>query len=772
MSTAHLVGTVVSCLVLASAALPVRAAAQQRGVVQVQALDLATRAPLEGAAVRVVEVGLSASTGADGRAVFGDLAVGSYTLEIQREGHRPQLRSDVIVKSGQTTPVVLELSPAEAGKVIRREEAVTITPSFFPEADYQPLGLVAFSSESVRRAAASAGDVSRFIAGLPSVAKVNDSDNSLIVRGGSPMENGFYLDNIEIPNVNHFPAQGSSGGPIGLVNVDLLQDVSFHTGAFAPRFGDRLSSVLELRLREGNRDRFGVKADLSFAGAGLVGEGPLGRRGSWLLSARRSFIDLLAGAIGSSTVPQYSDYQGKVVYELGTHHRLSALGILGLDELDAEREDREEDGLPAYGSFRSREGAGGLNWQWLWSGRGYSDTSISYDGQRFREEFFETRSASQLSRNRSLESAWCLRHVSHARVADWLQTEFGVDGKRRSVEYDNWFDEYTDALGQTIPTLALTTRHDAWQAGAHASVSLKPFAWLTTTVGARGDYSSASERTTVDPRASAALRFGPSTTLSLAAGRFHQPLPLILLEQHDANRSLADPQALHLVAGLSQLLGKDVRLTIEAYDKRYRHFPMDPSQPRLFVIDEPYDRFGFFFNHERLVDDGEARARGVELLLERRASRGLYGAVNGAFFRTQYRGLDGVWRDRIFDNRYLVGVEGGWKPNRAWEFSLRWNYGGGVPTTPFDEEASRSLGRGVYDESRINATRLPAYHSLNVRIDRRFHFKRSNLIVYVSVWNAYGRENVAEPYWNEIENRADRTLQWGTLPIFGIQYEF
>ena len=772
MSTARLVGTVVSCLVLSSAALPVRAAASSavssRSRPWISPPERRSRAP-PCASWRSC---CRQAPGADGRAVFGDLAVGSYTLEIQREGHRPQLRSDVIVKSGQTTPVVVDLSPAEAGAVIRREEAVTITPSFFPEADYQPLGLVAFSSESVRRAAASAGDVSRFVAGLPSVAKVNDSDNSLIVRGGSPMENGFYLDGIEIPNVNHFPAQGSSGGPIGLVNVDLLQDVSSTPVPSLRASATGSPRSWSCASREGSRDRLRVSADLSFAGASLVGEGPLGRRGSWLFSARRSFIDLLAGAIGTSTIPQYSDYQGKVVYELGARHRLTVLGILGIDEIDAEREDRKEDGLPAYGSFRSREGAGGLNWRWLWSGRGYSDTSISYNGQRFREEFLETRSANELSRNRSLESAWCLRHVSHARVADWLQTEFGVDGRRRSVEYDNWFGEYTDALGQTIPTLALTTRHDAWQAGAHASVSLKPFAWLTTTVGARGDYSSASERTTVDPRASAALRLGPSTTLSLAAGRFHQPLPLILLEQHDANRSLADPQALHLVAGLSQLLGKDVRLTIEAYDKRYRHFPMDPSQPRLFVIDEPYDRFGFFFNHERLVDDGEARARGVELLLERRASRGLYGAVNGAFFRTQYRGLDGVWRDRIFDNRYLVGVEGGWKPNRAWEFSLRWNYGGGVPTTPFDEEASRSLGRGVYDESRINATRLPAYHSLNVRLDRRFHFERSNLIVYVSVWNAYGRENVATPYWNEIENRADRTLQWGTLPIFGIQYEF
>ena len=610
------------------------------------------------------------------------------------------------------------------------------------------------------------------ISGLPSVAKVNDSDNSLVVRGGSPTENGFFLENIEIPNINHFPAQGSSGGPIGMVNVDFLQDVDFYAGGFPARFGDRLSSVMELHFRDGNRERFGAQVDLNFAGFGAVAEGPLGQHGSFLLSARRSFLDLLVDAIGTGVAPRYSDYQGKIVYELGPRHRLTALGIAGIDEITTNREDAREDGAAAYGSLRSRQGAGGLNWQWLWSDRGFSDTSVSFNGQRFRQHYSETTTDADLATNASDESSWNLRHVTRYRAASWLRADVSADVKRLSVRYANSFGEYTDSFGQPIPALTMATLHDAWQAGGSGSVTLTPVSWLTTTLGGRVDYSSASKRTTVDPRVSAALRLGSRTTLSASAGRFHQTLPLILVEQHEGNEKLADPEAVHFVAGLSQLIGGHTRLTIEAYQKRYRHFPLDPSQPQLFVIDEPYDLYGFFFNHETLVDSGEARARGVELQLERRASRGFYGQLNGAFFRTQYRGLDGLWRNRIFDNRYLVGIEGGWKPNRSWEMSLRWNYAGGVPTTPFDETASRALGRGVYDEGRVNAERLPDYHSLNLRVDRRFHFSGSTLIAYLSVWNAYNHGNVADLFWNETENRPDRTLQWGVLPIFGIQFEF
>jgi hypothetical protein len=295
-----------------------------------------SRQPIDTASVRVVEAALSATTGSDGGVVFGNLATGSYTLEVGHAGYRPQLHADVIVGSDEQTSLVIELSAEDLRTGLHLSESVTVRPTYFPEADEQPLGLTSFSNEAVRRAAASAGDVSRFVSGLPSVAQVNDSDNSLIVRGGSPMENGFFLENIEIPNINHFPTQGSSGGPIGLVNVDFLQDVDFYPGGFGARFGDKVA--------------------LDFAGVSAEAEGPLGRSGSFMLSARRSFLDLLVDAIGTSVAPRYSDYQGKLVYELGQRHRLTALGIAGIDEIAVDRKDALDDGVPAYGTQKRPRG--------------------------------------------------------------------------------------------------------------------------------------------------------------------------------------------------------------------------------------------------------------------------------------------------------------------------------------------------------------------------------------------------------------------------------
>jgi hypothetical protein len=174
-----------------------RAATPRQGGIHVRALDADSRQPIDAASVRVVEAALSATTGSDGGVVFGNLATGSYTLEVGHAGYRPQLHADVIVRSDEQTSVVIELSAEDLRTGLHLSESVTVRPTYFPEADEQPLGLTSFSNEAVRRAAASADDVSRFVSGLPSVAKVNDSDNSLIVRGGSPMENGFFLEMIE-----------------------------------------------------------------------------------------------------------------------------------------------------------------------------------------------------------------------------------------------------------------------------------------------------------------------------------------------------------------------------------------------------------------------------------------------------------------------------------------------------------------------------------------------------------------------------------------------
>ena len=160
------------------------------------------------------------------------------------------------------------------------------------------------------------------------------------------------------------------------------------------------------------------------------------------------------------------------------------------------------------------------------------------------------------------------------------------------------------------------------------------------------------------------------------------------------------------------------------------------------------------------------------MTLQKKLVSDFYGLVSGSLFRARYRGLDGIWRDRIFDNKYMFSIEGGYKPNNKWEYSIRWIFAGGPPYSPIDSTASEQVGRTVIAKDRVNEARLPAYHSMNLRVDRRFHFRHSNLIVFFSVWNVYNRKNISTYYWNVPDKKADKIFQWSTLPVIGFELEF
>jgi hypothetical protein len=295
---------------------------------------------------------------------------------------------------------------------------------------------------------------------------------------------------------------------------------------------------------------------------------------------------------------------------------------------------------------------------------------------------------------------------------------------------------------------------------------------VTATLGVRSDYFEHTEDFSVSPRASLTLKATERTNLNLSGGIFRQNLPMILLAQRDDNQDLDQPWATHLVAGIEHFLSPDTRLTLEGYLKEYRDLPLDPAEPSLLTVDEAVYRYGFFFHHPELVSSGRAKAKGVEVLLQKKLARDFYGLASASYSRSEYRGYDGVWRPRVFDNRWMASFEGGYKPSEKWEFSLRWIYAGGPPYTPVDVAASSATGRTVLDENRVNDARYPAYHSLNLRFDRRFYFQGSNLVWYVSVWNAYNRKNVASYTWNALKEEVQTTNQWGLLPIFGLEWEF
>ncbi len=251
-------------------------------------VDAETNYPLCSTTVVVKELDKGVYTNEKGQYKIMNLPVGNYTIAFQLIGTQPQLKTDVIIRSNRTTFVNGELK-----RTAIQIEGIKVETDYFAEIVDQSTSVISFSNEEIRRAPGSAGDVSRIMMSLPSVAKVNDQSNNLIVRGGNPMENTFFIDNIEIPNINHFPHQGSSGGPIGILNVDFIDDVTFNTGGFSAIYGDKLSSIMELDFRDGNPNEFDGQIDFSWVGFGGIFEGPINEKCSAMLAVKRSYLQYL-----------------------------------------------------------------------------------------------------------------------------------------------------------------------------------------------------------------------------------------------------------------------------------------------------------------------------------------------------------------------------------------------------------------------------------------------------------------------------------------------
>ncbi len=738
------------------------------GSIEGSALDQATHSPLIGANIIILNTTLGAVTDPDGKFVIRNIPVGNYSVQFRMLGYSTVTRTDVIVRSQRTTTVNGELSEQTV-----ESEQVIVTAGYFRQNDVQPVSITSLSAEEIRRAPGSGGDISRVVMGLPSLAKVNDQSNSLIVRGGSPLENGFFLDGIEIQNINHFPTQGATGGPIGMVNIDLIDEVNFTAGGFSARNGDKLSSILEMTMREGNRENLEGQADLNVMGFGGTAEGPIGAAGSFLLSVRRSYLDAVVKMfdIGTSVAPNYGDIQGKIVYDLSPKHKLSFVTLNGDDHNNPTRAVAVENDMLYYGNQDIYQNAGGIVWRALWSGDFFTSTSLGLQSARADEDFFETNTGSLIVKNHSSQTALSLRSSSRLRFSDMHSLEFGAEMKQLKENYNNAFGSFTDAVGDSTPASVVNRNIDASKVGAFITYIVRPFGGITMTVGTRADYFSFNDRMTVSPRASLSYAFSELTTVNLSSGMFYQNMPLSLLSQDPRNSTLRDPYAVQYIAGAEHLLNEETKLTAEVYQKEYYDFPVDPADPSLFLVDEIFYRNGLYFGHSALTNGGRARSRGVELTVQKKLASEFYGLASAAFFRTEYQGADGVWRRRVFDNQMILSVEGGYKPNAEWEFSARWIFAGGTPYTPFDLSRSAQARRGVFDPSRINAERYPAYHSLNIRFDKRFHFSNSNLVVYLSAWNAYNRKNVANYFWNEKENAQDTIYQWNLLPVFGVEYE-
>ncbi len=731
-----------------------------------------TEAPVNGASIRLRGTQVTAQSDSAGRFTLRDVPIGIVTIEVRALGYAPVSRGDIAVSPAKPAEVTVALR-----KIDVQLQSVTVRPDAFPRQALPstPVSTQTYSSEEVRRQPGAQEDVLRAVSIAPGVGVTNGARNDIVVRGGAPFENLFVVDNVEVPNINHFGSQGSTGGPISLINIRFVESASLSAGGFGVRYGDRASSATVLTLREGNRERLSGEINVAATQIGAVVEGPIGENASFLANIRQSYLDLLFKAIGLSFIPAYTDATVKAVWRPTRNDAFSVLAI-GARGTVTFNNDSADDRLsnaqvlaPAQDQYFS-----GLTWKRLLP-RGVVTTTLGRTWTRFvtaqRDSLL-----SPIFESRSTEGETTLRSDLSFTPRSNLQLEAGTIFKYASaLRFDASLAGFvrTDESGAAQP-LSVDTSFTALRNGTYAQATWSANDRVRFTVGLRGDwYGFLDNAVRVAPRASISYLANDATTLSFSAGRYWQAPSFIWLVGAEQNPQTLRPfRADHAVVGVTRLIGSDTKVQFELYGKSYADYPTRPFRPQAVLSPSGFDdaTTDIPFGLEPLNSLGTGHAYGGELFIQRKFGESpFYGQAALSYNRTRFRGLDGTEARGAFDTPWLGNAVVGWRPNAKWEVATRVRGATGLPLTPFRTTGPQA---GTLDFTRYNTQRLDAFFAADLRIDRRFILGGRQLIAFVDLQNITARSNRGAPQWNPRLQMIEYSDGIGVLPTIGLNLEF
>ena len=725
---------------------------------------------------------------------IGELRAGAYRLEILPLEGLPFTSDPVDVRAGLNGTVDITLPSVE-----NFQQTVTVTAPAFREPEEVKNSGFLVEPRQILKSAAALQDVSRYVQGLPGVViGTDDFRNDIIVRGGSPLENLFVVDNVEIPNINAFANFASAGGTVSLLDAELIQDVTFLTGGYPAPYINRTSSVLQVTQREGNRQKFGGWATLGFAGAGAILEGPINigkrvGRGSWVVSARRSFLDLFTKDVGFGGVPVLYSFNAKAVYDLTPTDRIWLVNIAGIDEIrlglsdSSDLEDEIANFDIRYNGWRS---ATGFNWQRTFGSRGVGLLGITHSeakvGQQVKDlvadgvppsgvppEVVIAQSPVVYSED-SREGETTIKYDLTVHVPFFDTVQAGGSVKAFRIGYTVASPYGNDTPYSPTPNIdpfSLDTRFRSYQTGAYLQASKQVAPRVNLTLGGRFDDYQILSQARFSPRAGVKVRLTDALSWNSSVGSYYQQPAFLFVSAFPQNATLVPWRADHYVTGLAWSPDAGLRVTAEAYRKTYSKYPVASDLPTVSLAN-----IGDTFNVREilfpLTSAGEGYSEGVEWFVEKRLTSKLYGQGNLSFSRTRHAGLDRVLRPGSFDYPFVFNLLGGYRLSRAWEFSARLSFLSGRPFTPYDQAVSTAQRRGVYDLTRVNAERAPDYGRVDIRVDRTFTVGGQPLNVFAGVQNVTNRRNFASYTWNRRTNSQQFGEQQGIFPILGLDWRF
>lgn len=736
------------------------------GSIKGRVLEKNTLLPLPFANVIIPGTNYGASTDLNGNFIINNVPVGIYELRASVIGYKAVVVSDVMVKPAKTVQVNFELVP----EIIEIKDVV-VKADFFNKNILEPVSSRSFSQEEIRRSPGGFEDVVRSLSVLPGIAQTDAGRNDLVVRGGAPSENLYVVDGYEIPNINHFGTQGATGGPISFINLDFVRDVSFSTGGFPVLYGDKISSTLKINLREGNDVNYGFKGTLSATLFGFDFEGPaFNQNSSFIISARRSYLDFIFKAAGFSFVPEYYDLLAKYDHKLDNINSISFLYIGAFDRVRFfnDTEEKRQNNARILGSNQTQYIAG-LSYKRVFSN--------GYMNLRYYRNFtdFETRQSDTLLnpifKNISKEEENNFQLDVVHKFFKNLEMNFGASIKLIEFDADILFPSFRTTFGDVLPDLTINKSRNFIKGASYINFNSNFYQKILVNAGIRFDYFNAIKNSSYfSPRLSLSYIVNDVFTLNFSTGIYKQFPSLIWLAANPANENLKAIDAKQFIAGFDYLLREDVQVKLEGFIKNYSNYPASLLRPYLILAntgagfagsDDNFSSFGL----ESLVSEGKGFSRGVEVSIQKKMSDiPLYGIFSFTYSKTEFTSLDGIKRSGVYDQNWIINLSGGYRFNMYWEISTKFRFASGRPYTPFDDNGRQNI-------TDYNSRRLKSTHSLDLRVDRRWMFKKWTMITYLDIQNIYNQKNLSGIRWDPIKKAVDETSSIGILPSIGISVE-
>ncbi|MGB5436880.1 MAG: TonB-dependent receptor [Maribacter sp.] len=709
--------------------------------------------PLIGASVFLEGTQLGAQTDFDGNYTISGVAPGSYNLIVTYLGYEPQTKYNIIVRSKGTPTYNFKLREA----VQKLDEVVVSNANIITRPKETPLSTQTLTSVEIATYPGSNNDVVQVAQTLPGVSpSVGGFRNDLIIRGGAPNETVYYLDGMEIPNINHFSTQGSAGGPVGLINVSFIDNVTLSTSAFNARYDNPLSGVLQFQQRNGNARNFAGNFRVSASEAALTLEGPLFKKGAeeskttFLASVRRSYLQFLFQAIGLPIKPDYWDYQYKINHQINDYNSLTVLGVGSIDDFSInppEEFDPEQQAQIEQAPFiLQRTNTMGVSWRNRFKNEnGFMQTTLSNNtlNNDFTRYADPENERDVIFNNDARESETKLRYELTQLFEDWkLTSGFNVQ-----------HSDYTNATIDVRNNLNFDTAIDFMKYGLFANATTSFFDnKLDVSFGFRMDDDSYTENETLlstfSPRFSASYEFAEDWRVNGSIGRYFKIPPYTILGFRDTENELINQnvdytQSDHVVLGLQHYFSPSSTISLEGFYKRYEDYPVSIRDGVSLA-----NKGGGFevLGSEPIETVGKGRSYGAELQFQQKLSNNFYGIFSYTWFYSEFTGFDrNAYLPSVWDSRHLISFVGGYKLKHNWELSSRYRFAGRTPFVPTDLDATlANYPEVILDYARLGEEELAIFSQLDVRLDKKWNFKKFAFELFIEAQNILG-QNTPSP---------------------------